>query len=649
MAENKVVTLDLQTNIDQTTKSVGSLKSQLREAQNEVAALSDKFGATSKEAVEAAKRAGELKDKIGDAKALTDAFNPDAKFKAVSSSLAGVAGGFSAVTGAMGILGTESAQTEQMILKVQSAMAIASGLQQLGESADAFKQMKAVAIDAFKGIKTAIGSTGIGLLVIALGAIYTYWDDIKAAVSGVSIEQKNLNAISQKNVDQANEKLKAIGNQDNILKLQGKSEKEILAIKIKQTDEAITANKINIANQIQTNKQAEIGAKRNYDMLKSYIDFVSTPVRFLYENAAKGINKIIDLINKIPGVDLKYKVDEKMGDKAADFLTKLAFDPSKTKAEGEATIKASNDTLTKLLNDRAGYKLASQAIDKKESDDAAATQAEKDKLATDAATEKAEEKKKADQEAYDAQQKALKERNELELKSLDEIDKAKKANEDRDKTEQQLALEAENAAYQLKLDNANKFGQDITELTKQHANNVTDINQKTTDANIKIANLEKDAKLKALEETAKTLSGLGDLLGKQTTAGKVAAVASATIETFLSAQKAYSATVGIPYVGPFLAPINAGIAVAAGLKNVKSILSVQVPGGGGGGGSTPSVGAAAAPAAPSFNVVGNSGVNQIAGVMQQQGAPVVKTYVTAGDVTTAQSLGRNIISNATLS
>ena len=144
MAENKIITLDIQSNIDEAAKSVGSLKSQLREAQNEVATLSDKFGATSKEAVEAAKRASELKDKIGDAKALTDAFNPDAKFKSVSASLSGVAGGFSAVTGAMGLLGSESKEVEGMILKVQSAMAISSGIQAVGESIDSFKQLRAV-------------------------------------------------------------------------------------------------------------------------------------------------------------------------------------------------------------------------------------------------------------------------------------------------------------------------------------------------------------------------------------------------------------------------------------------------------------------------------------------------------------------------
>ena len=191
--EKKIIDLEIKHNTQ-------SLKAQLKEAQNEVQVLSEKFGATSKEAIEAAKRAGELNDTIGDAKALTDAFNPDAKFNALSSSLGGVASGFSAFQGALGLVGVETKDLEKQLLKVQSAMAISDSLQQLGEAKDSFKQLKAVVIDSFKGIKTAIGSTGIGLLLVALGALYYYWDDIKAAVSGVSEEQKKLNASSQINL-----------------------------------------------------------------------------------------------------------------------------------------------------------------------------------------------------------------------------------------------------------------------------------------------------------------------------------------------------------------------------------------------------------------------------------------------------------------
>jgi hypothetical protein len=148
MAEKRTIELEVNSNL-------GSLKSQLKEAQQQVQILSEKFGATSTQAVEAAKSAAILKDKIGDAKALTDAFNPDAKFKALSGSLTGVASGFSVVTGAMGAFGAQSEGVEKALLKVQSAMAMAQGLQGLGESIDSFKQLKAVVVSAITGITTA--------------------------------------------------------------------------------------------------------------------------------------------------------------------------------------------------------------------------------------------------------------------------------------------------------------------------------------------------------------------------------------------------------------------------------------------------------------------------------------------------------------
>jgi hypothetical protein len=139
--ENVGINIQVGGNQDQ---ALGSLKAQLREATAEVTKLSDQFGATSKQAIEAAKRAGELKDRIGDAKSLIDAFNPDAKFKALTASLSGVAGGFAAAQGAIGLFGVESAAVEKTLLKVQSAMALSQGLQAVGESVDSFRQLGAV-------------------------------------------------------------------------------------------------------------------------------------------------------------------------------------------------------------------------------------------------------------------------------------------------------------------------------------------------------------------------------------------------------------------------------------------------------------------------------------------------------------------------
>jgi hypothetical protein len=690
MAIEKVIDVKIQS--EQAEGAVKSLKQQFKEAQNEVNELSAKFGATSQEAVNAAKKASELKDAIGDAKSLTDAFNPDAKFKSLTSSLSGVAGGFSAVQGAMGLVGAQSEDVEKTLLKVQSAMALSTGLQQLGESADAFKQLKAVAINAFNGIKAAIGSTGIGLLVIALGAIYTYWDDIKEAVSGVSEEQKQLNALSQKNLDSEKGKLDAIGSQDNVLKLQGKSEKQILQMKIAQTDQTIKAGEINIQNQIVSNKLALEAEKRNYKLLKSYLDAISIPLNFLYSNGAKAINGIIDLMNKIPGVEIETKLDTNLVEKSADFLAKLVFDPAKTEAEGKKVVEEQKKYLKKLENDKAGFQNQINGIDQKASDDAKAKAEEASKKAEEARQKEKDElqkqkdalkaiEEKASKELEDLKAKTDREKLELQKKrDLEELDNIKLSEEEKAKArfdilekyrikgEELDAIEAEKKTTK-EIEDKQKELEDQT-LTFEERRAILDEQNaiitegdfkteeertKAKDANVKarieLDKLEGKAKIDALDAVSQTLNGASELLGKETAAGKAMSVASATISTFLSAQKAYDATVGIPYVGPFLAPVNAGLAVAAGIKNVKSILSVKVPGGGGGA-SAPSISSSATAgvtSAPNFNVVGNAGTNQLASslgnAMQQN---PIQAYVVSGAVTTAQSLDRNIISNASL-
>ena len=124
--------------------SMADIKKELKDATFDVVLFTEKFGATSKEVAEASKRVAFLKDAIGDAKAMTDAFNPDAKFKAVASSLAGVAGGFSAVQGVMALFGKENKNVEAALLKVNAAMALSQGLQAVGESVDSFRQLGAV-------------------------------------------------------------------------------------------------------------------------------------------------------------------------------------------------------------------------------------------------------------------------------------------------------------------------------------------------------------------------------------------------------------------------------------------------------------------------------------------------------------------------
>ena len=87
----------------------------------------------------------------------------------------------------------------------------------------------------------------------------------------------------------------------------------------------------------------------------------------------------------------------------------------------------------------------------------------------------------------------------------------------------------------------------------------------------------------------------------------------------------------------------------AGAAQVAAIASQKFqPSGTGGGGTTPSVstGAPTQATAPQFNIVGQSGFNQVAQAIGQQ--QPVQAFVVAQDVTTAQQLNNNIISAATV-
>ena len=85
--------------------------------------------------------------------------------------------------------------------------------------------------------------------------------------------------------------------------------------------------------------------------------------------------------------------------------------------------------------------------------------------------------------------------------------------------------------------------------------------------------------------------------------------------------------------------------ILANLARAKALLS---GGGSGGGGAATGGGGAVPAAAPSFNVVGPSGTNQIADSMANRQSQPMRAFVVGGDVTTQQQLNRGIVENATL-
>lgn len=185
MAE-KVIGVEVKVDGKQAEQSVGSFKKQLREANNEVVSLTEKFGATSREAIAAAQKVAKLKDAIGDAKALSDAFSPDAKFNAFAGAIQGAVSGFSALQGAQALFGTESEELNKTLLKVQAALALSQGLNGILAAKDAFVNLSAVikaqVLTAFGTLRAAIISTGIGALVVGIGLLITNFEKVKSAI-----------------------------------------------------------------------------------------------------------------------------------------------------------------------------------------------------------------------------------------------------------------------------------------------------------------------------------------------------------------------------------------------------------------------------------------------------------------------------------
>ncbi len=170
--------------------SVKGFKQQLKEAQLDVITLTEKFGATSKEAINAAKRAAELKDRMADAKTLVDAFNPDKKFNAFAGALGAVTGGFAAVQGAMGLLGIESEDLQKQLLKVQSAMAVSQGLNSFLDSIQGVKTFGKVLVQTLgKSGLIGIAIAGVGLLGAKLLGLFDKKIDLAARTLSDSLKE----------------------------------------------------------------------------------------------------------------------------------------------------------------------------------------------------------------------------------------------------------------------------------------------------------------------------------------------------------------------------------------------------------------------------------------------------------------------------
>lgn len=631
----------------------------------------------------------------------------------LAGALGGVSAGFSAAMGAAAVFGVESSKLQETMVRLQGVMALSQGIQGLRESATVFTALGTSAKVALAGIRTGIAATGIGVLVLALGAIVAYWDDIKSAVSGVDDEMTNLQTTTAANVKANEDKLTSLNGQENVLKLQGKSEKEILDMKIKQKQENIKALEAQIIAQEEMKKAQVATAKRNQEILSGIINFIQTPLRLLLQ----GVDAVGSAFGKNFGLAKGF----------ADLVDKgssLIFDPKAVAEEGDKSIKATKDKLAALNDSLAADKLKKNDINKKETDKANedaqkakdALLAIEQKYAKDIADlnakteqEKLDARKKADQEELDAikltakqkenAQKLLDEKYAIEQKELDKkrrqdniktledflksrITKEKEykdmstvadVNSLRDKNnkelQEQLAADlAKAAALGASLEQLMTIKTFYDEKKKENEKNASDASVEITDNETKkkaefeqkkdeviakskenltniISGLEATglAKSKAGQAISKTIALTQIGIDSAVALGRATKLANAEGD---AAQKAFPTVPGIGTAARIISYVSTAASVASNIMRAKQLLS---GGGGGGGSEAKSGGSTPAAAAPNVSFV-SSNENQVANAIsgQQSEAAPVRAYVVSADITTAQSLDRNLVDSTTL-
>jgi len=632
MAEKKVIELEVSSNL-------GNLKQQLKQAQVEVQTLADKFGATSDQAREAAKRAADLKDRIADAKTLTDSFNPDAKFKGLSQVLTGVAGGFAAVQGAMGLIGVESESVEKQLLKVQSAMAIASGIDQLTEAKEAVINFGKAAVNAFKSLQAAIGSTGIGLIVISLGVIYTYWEDISKAI-GFAGDETEKYAKQQKAIGDEAKKQR-----EEIAKESGAFATLISRLKTtnqntKEREELIKKINLQYGTTLKNIKDERDFQEQLNTELASYLE---------YQKAKYALQKNEDLIAR--NLAKQDELTKKLA-KEQSFLNLMQSDYQKLLQRPEALVPQS---VINSLNEQQKQvnkinKELKDAETRFENYGSAANKAAiKVDILTKSGTKYVEQVKKDEPEVTKVVKKEKEEqlymrRDNASTVITDIVSQGTKR------------LEAEKAIGLKSTEQLKKELQDQTDLRERNLKfiiqSMTQILTMTQDLASMSENKYKEINDKVLANENLTTAQKEKAIIKNNANAKKSfelnkkfQIASTLISTFAAARDAYKSQFLPPDISsPVRGGIAAGIATAGGLIAVKKIMSTQfqgtaVPSGGDGGGATvPTM------SAPQFNVVGQSGVNQLASLNQQP----IQAYVVSGQVTSQQALDRNRLANATL-
>jgi len=278
--------LDSNTNaIEKLAKSGKSLTGQLRGLKQELTLLEQQGKENTKEFTQLLIAAAKLEDQIGDTRARVRILAADTfKFDAAVQATQGLAAGFEVAQGAAALFGNESEDLQKAILKVQGAIAVANGVQQIAnllleESAiktailtakqAIYTTVVGTSTGALKVFRIALATTGVGALVVGLGFLI---EKLFASTEATEDASEATNKLAEANQNVANSVAEAA------------AEQELAAIRLAKAQGNITDA---------TAKRAEVEVKVNEDLRKNQLQTLSelTDARTKYNENIKAIQE----------------------------------------------------------------------------------------------------------------------------------------------------------------------------------------------------------------------------------------------------------------------------------------------------------------------------------------------------------------------
>jgi hypothetical protein len=453
----------------------------------------------------------------------------------------------------------------------------------------------------------------IFLIGAAIAAAIVYAEELLSLIDGVTdAETEALNAQKERAAI-AKQQVDAIGAQEESLKRQGLTEKEITALKLQALNTAILEQKAVVeTTRIQAEGQIK-AAERNAKYLQTFLDFVTFPQRKLAEFFEGFVNGSIDILNKL-GLGIE-KIDVTgVFDDINNFVVKSVFDPEAERKNQEKIVADAEKALIGLTNQRDGILNAQDAKEianaKKTADERLKIEQDLNKQILDARRKTAEESLKITKQIREDAAKPV-ESTKTEISDFDAEIKAQRDAEETRISLMEEGTEKEIALADLKFARLRDAAGADAELRKQIA-------QQNEDAVVEIVRKAEEAKRleqlqtidKGLEWAKKGLDGISALndiffaaksakvkkgskeeealARKQFKFQKALQLGAATID----AAKAVTASLAASPVAFGPVPNPAGIASLAlagitGAATIAKIAATKFEGGGGGGVDTP--------------------------------------------------------------